>query len=150
MVPGTVTLYLPYRILISEVGHLPTPVAWHGLPSGIGWLAGMLIYLRCVRDFAIEGLGTPAPLDPPKQLVANGLYRYSRNPMYLGVLLMLVSESVLFGQMALLLYAATVGIVLQMMVMFYEEPLLRARFGESYRDYCRQVPRWIQLGRRSN
>lgn len=142
LVPGTVTVYLPYRILHGLGGELPTVGGWLMWPGMLGLLAGLVIYLRCAWDFAVDGLGTPAPLDPPKSLVVSGLYRYSRNPMYLGVLLMLLGECSVFGGAALLVYTLVVASLLQCLVVLYEEPLLRKRFGDDYGCYCQQVPRW--------
>jgi len=119
------------------------PVEWEN------WLAlapcglGVAILLKCAWDFAVVGLGTPAPIDPPKSLVVNGLYRFVRNPMYVGVALVLFSEAVLFSSLTLLEYALLVGGFFSLFVLSYEEPTLRKKFGTSYQEYCQAVPRWI-------
>ena len=141
MVPGTVIIYIPY-VLISAAGGLPISGFPLNLLAGLLILAGMSIYLRCARDFAVEGLGTPAPIDPPKKLVKGGLYRFSRNPMYQGVLLLLFAECLLYPLFHLWLYAAVIALAFQLFIIFYEEPALRQCFGDCYADYCRKVPRW--------
>ena len=103
LVPGTVTVYIP-RAIGSDAG---TPTLY----SSIGFLPialGVAIYLWCAWDFATAGQGTPAPIDAPKHLVARGLYRFVRNPMYAGVLLILLGESLAFRSTRILVYAAIV------------------------------------------
>jgi protein-S-isoprenylcysteine O-methyltransferase Ste14 len=109
------------------------------LPLGLG----AAIYLRCVWEFATRGRGIPAPLDHPKQLVVTGLYRYVRNPMYLGVLLFLLGESLFFQYRDFLLYTLGWLVFVHLNVLFYEEPNLRRKFGSSYEHYTRAVGRWI-------
>jgi protein-S-isoprenylcysteine O-methyltransferase Ste14 len=104
---------------------------------------GVAVYFKCAWDFASTGKGTPAPIDPPKRLVARGLYRLVRNPMYVGVLITLVGEAWLFSSWALLAYAAIVITWQHLFVVFYEEPALKRKFGESYSDYLARTPRWI-------
>lgn len=142
-VPGTVTILVPYYLLSSR-GHGPPLVlgVWHyfGVLPTIG---GALVYLRCAWDFATGGRGTPAPIDPPMELVVRGLYQYMRNPMYVGVALVILGEAVFFGARILFEYAVTAIIFFHLFVLLYEEPILRRKFGESYDRYCRSVPRWI-------
>jgi len=106
-------------------------------------LVGATILIWCIADFARLGRGTLAPVDPPKALVIRGLYRYVRNPMYVGVVLVLLGESALFRSASLLLYTAVFFLIANLFVIVYEEPNLRARFGESYEHYRRSVARWI-------
>jgi protein-S-isoprenylcysteine O-methyltransferase Ste14 len=89
------------------------------------------------------GRGTLAPFDPPERLVVRGLYRYMRNPMYVGVLIMLLGEALFFESLALLWYAVIWFGVINVVVVAYEEPTLRGDFGESYDLYCRTVHRWV-------
>jgi protein-S-isoprenylcysteine O-methyltransferase Ste14 len=112
--------------------------------------AGGAIYLWCVWDFASFGRGTPAPIDAPKRLVVRGLYRYTRNPMYLGVLTVLLGWVALTGALELLLYAACVGSCFQLFVVYYEEPHLSRTFGESYQEYRSRVGRWLPRVRRGS
>ena len=140
LLPGTVTLVLPYLILSRRaVPH------WDliGLPGVVAMLLGATILIWCIADFARIGRGTLAPVDPPRTLVVRGLYRYVRNPMYVGVVLVLLGESALFRSASLLLYTGIAFLIVNLFVMLYEEPTLRARFGESYEHYRRSVGRWI-------
>jgi protein-S-isoprenylcysteine O-methyltransferase Ste14 len=104
---------------------------------------GAAIYLRCAWDFASAGKGTPAPVDPPKRLVVRGLYRFVRNPMYVGVLLALLGEAWFFRSRAVLVYAAIAFTWEHLFVVLYEEPALKRKFGETYSDYLTRTPRWI-------
>jgi protein-S-isoprenylcysteine O-methyltransferase Ste14 len=105
----------------------------------IGWAA----YFWCAWDFTVAGGGTPAPIDPPKELVVRGLYRYVRNPMYVGILSIILGEAFLFASQRVFEYAAVAFTFFFLFVVFYEEPILRQKFGESYRQYCKNVSRWI-------
>jgi protein-S-isoprenylcysteine O-methyltransferase Ste14 len=142
LVPGTVAGLVPYWILTAAgQWRLPhSPVA--ALPGLILLCAGLGIYLRCVTDFGAAG-GTPAPIDPPKQLVVRGLYRFSRNPMYMGVLSIIAGQALLFASLRLALYAAAVFGMFHSFVVLYEEPTLRRQFGASYEQLCAGVPRWL-------
>ena len=103
------------------------------------------MYLWCALDFTFTGKGTPAPVDPPKELVRRGLYRYVRNPMYLGITILLFGEALLWESSVLFTYTAVVFLSFYLFVILYEEPLLRRKFGESYQRYCELVPRWLPL-----
>jgi protein-S-isoprenylcysteine O-methyltransferase Ste14 len=92
--------------------------------------------------FVVEGVGTPAPVAPPRQLVVGGLYRYVRNPMYLAVVAAIVGQALVLGQLGLLLYAAVVGAAMAVFVYGYEEPTLASQFGAQYEAYRRAVPAW--------
>jgi protein-S-isoprenylcysteine O-methyltransferase Ste14 len=91
----------------------------------------------------VRGLGTPAPIAPTKFLVVSGLHRYVRNPMYIGVWLVILGEATLFHSLVLVAWAAFFCVPVHAFVIFYEEPTLRRQFGESYEEYRRSVPRWI-------
>jgi protein-S-isoprenylcysteine O-methyltransferase Ste14 len=99
--------------------------------------------LACGGFFAARGLGTPAPFDPPREFVAVGPYRYVRNPMYIGALLMLGGFGLIERSPSVLLLAAGAAILAHAFVVFVEEPGLERRFGESYREYTRLVRRWL-------
>ncbi len=142
LVPGTVAGYLPWRIIEREHGaHVPAGGAWWlgVLPLALG-LSG---YLWCAWDFTFAGRGTPLPLDAPRKLVVRGLYRYVRNPMYVSVCSVILGQAALFASRNALLYALAVLTAFHLMVVLYEEPALRARFGDDYLAYCRGVPRWL-------
>jgi protein-S-isoprenylcysteine O-methyltransferase Ste14 len=114
------------------------------------WLAaipsvlGFAVALRCVWDFGWTGHGTPAPMIPPQRLVVVGFYRYVRNPMYLGLAAGWMGLWVIFGHPNLLLISAVaaVAVAVNLFVLFYEEPVLRKKFGADYEAYCRNVRRW--------
>ncbi len=109
----------------------------------IPFTLGACLSLWCVKDFVVRGRGTPAPFDPPTRLVMQGPYRYVRNPMYVGLFLVLVGEAMLYASFFVLLYALFLVAAAHIFVVFYEEPTLRRRFGESYKQYLRSVPRWL-------
>ena len=141
LVPGTVAVVIPWRLASASLASRPLTVTdW--LPAAPAFLAGASIYFWCLWDFATAGRGTPAPIDPPKTLVVRGLYRYVRNPMYVGVLLVIVGWTILTRSPNVAIYAALVAMAFHLFVVFVEEPMLRAQFGESYGAYCRSVSRW--------
>lgn len=103
---------------------------------------GSAILLDCFARFALQGRGTPAPVMPTQTLVVAGLYRFVRNPMYLGLLGTILGQALLFGSLALLGYAALAWLGVHLFVVAYEEPTLRARYGAEYGAYCAGVGRW--------
>src|ERR1700686_673683 len=114
-VPGFVTVYVPYILL----GHIyrPShgPLAWMGVLSILG---GACIYFCCAWEFAVRGLGTPAPIAPTKFLVVSGLHRYVRNPMYIGVWLVILGEATLFHSLVLVAWAAFFCVPVHAFVIF--------------------------------
>jgi len=140
VVPGSVLILVPSRILGGFPKPPPGPLTWLGI---LVILLGAAIYFRCAWEFAVRGLGTPAPIAPTKFLVTTALHRYVRNPMYIGVLGVILGESILFRAVVLLKYAAFCFAAAYLFVIFYEEPTLQRQFGESYEEYRRSVPRWI-------
>jgi protein-S-isoprenylcysteine O-methyltransferase Ste14 len=143
VVPGTVAGLIPY-LLITRARVLPPLPLGSFRYAGLGLLfLGVLIYLWCAAEFTFRGRGTPSPNDPPRELVVTGLYRYSRNPMYVGVAWTLLGSALLFGSTEVLLYAILVLLGFHLRVIYYEEPALERSFGSSFRRYCQQVPRWL-------
>ena len=141
--PGTVAVLIPYRLLAPV--DLPNLAAWSyreylGVPF---CLLGAAILLSGVWSFARIGRGTLAPFDETRKLVIAGLYKYVRNPMYIGVLLILLGETIVFGSKTLLVYSAIVFGFFNIFIIGYEENRLRLRFGAEYRQYCDAVGRWI-------
>ncbi len=140
-VPGFWTVLVPYWVVGrgARLDLRPAAVA--------GWIlagAGVALYLACAFwCFALLGKGTPAPIDPPKRLVAEGPYRIVRNPMYWSVAFVMMGEALAFRSLAL----AEIGVAFfagtSLFVLLYEEPTLRRKFGAEYEVYCQQVPRWI-------
>ena len=106
-------------------------------------LFGCGLYLWCAWDFATKGLGTPAPIDAPKKLVLTGPYRYTRNPMYVGVFSAIEGQAIYYRSGEVAIYGVAMLTMAYLFVVFYEEPTLRRLFGGQYEEYCRRVPRWI-------
>ncbi len=140
LVPGFVALRVPYLLLGQTYSPTRGPRAWAGV---LCIILGASIYFRCAWEFAVHGLGTPAPIAPTKFLVVSGLHRYVRNPMYLGVLLVILGQAVLFHAPQVAEYGALCILLAHLFVLYYEEPTLRKQFGDSYEEYRRSVPRWI-------
>lgn len=144
---------LLYLILVQNFGFY-IPLTFFGIGPHIEtgilaylalllWPVGILAILWCFRDFTFKGHGTPLPIDPPKELVASGPYRYVRNPIYVSVILILLGHFLWFGFWWLLVYSGLAFLATHIFIILYEEPNLRDRFGASYEDYLSKVPRWI-------
>ncbi|MBF0441604.1 MAG: isoprenylcysteine carboxylmethyltransferase family protein [Oligoflexales bacterium] len=106
-------------------------------------LAGLGVTGYCKRVFRIVGKGTPVPIEPPKEFVVVGLYKYSRNPMYVSYIVIWFGVFLLFGHILLLGHCLVWWLLWQLWIVFIEEPGLRKRFGLPYEEYPQQVPRWI-------
>jgi protein-S-isoprenylcysteine O-methyltransferase Ste14 len=147
--PAVVAGLVPYLL----TGWQTSP-AFLGLPAlrvaGAVMLAtGTAVVVECFARFAVQGRGTPAPVAPTETLVATGLYRVVRNPMYVGVLAAIAGQALLFGSAALLLYAAVIWLAFDAFIAGYEEPTLARQYGDAYENYRRHVPRWIPRFRRA-
>jgi protein-S-isoprenylcysteine O-methyltransferase Ste14 len=105
-------------------------------------LGGALVVETTAR-FALQGRGTPAPFAAPDRFVARGSYRLVRNPMYVGVLALIVGQALLLGREVLLLWAAVAAVFFHLFVVFHEEPELAKRFGAEYDAYRERVGRWL-------
>jgi len=142
LVPGAIAGWLPWYVAGAPalVPQRETMQSWVGL---VVVTCGAAVVLRCTRDFVRRGRGTPAPYDPPVALVTSGLYRLSRNPMYVGVLMMIVGQAFWYHSGSVFIYAVVVGIAFHARVRLYEEPRLARSFGPAYADYCARVPRWL-------
>jgi protein-S-isoprenylcysteine O-methyltransferase Ste14 len=97
----------------------------------------------CFWDFTVKGRGTPAPIDPPKELVATGFYRYVRNPMYVSGLIALLGWLIWSLSLPMIVALFLFFSATHLFVTLYEEPHLRKTFGRAYEDYCMRVPRWL-------
>ena len=106
-------------------------------------IAGVPGLLDSFARFAIQGIGTPAPIAPTKNLVVTGLYRHVRNPIYVAVVAIVLGQAALFGDWRLLWYGALLWLAFHVFVLAYEEPTLRQTFGAEYENYRGHVPRWI-------
>ena len=142
-VPGTVVVAAPYWL-----------TQWRPGPAFLGtsltrWLGvvlivlGLPLFIDFVVRFVREGLGTPAPIAPTRHLVVGGPYRVVRNPGYIAVIALLLGQALVLARTELLVYAAAVAVGFHAFVVLYEEPTLRATFGEDYDRYCRAVRRWL-------
>jgi protein-S-isoprenylcysteine O-methyltransferase Ste14 len=116
------------------------PLRWVGVLLLL--LGGVLLFETFSR-FALQGLGTPAPIAPTKTLVVTGSYRFVRNPMYLAVVSLILGQALLFGNLAVLVYGLVVWLTVHAFVLVYEEPTLSGDYGEQYERYRRNVRRWI-------
>ena len=139
--PGTLAGYIPWTFTRWQM-HAPFFPFARGLGVAL-IVAGLPALLDSFARFALQGLGTPAPVAPPSRLVATGLYRFVRNPMYVSVTSLILGQALLFGSLRLLYYGGVVALGFHLFVLLYEEPALRAKFGDQYADYCRHVRRWF-------
>ncbi len=139
-IPGTVAVFIP--LLISSSRGLTSQPLF--LIIGIVLLLiGSVIYGWTVWDFAVTGKGTPLPIDAPRKLVVRGLYRYVRNPMYLGVLIVILGWVWIYADVLIWLYGLAVAIIVHIFVVRYEEPHLEKIFEDEYVDYKASVGRWL-------
>jgi len=104
---------------------------------------GAIGLLDSFGRFALQGLGTPAPVFPTRHLVVTGLYRYVRNPMYVAVVIAILGQGLILGNVRLIEYGGLVWLAFHLFVVVYEEPTLRSSFGSEYESFCTHVPRWI-------
>lgn len=140
LAPGMVAGYVPLALLRNGPQLDTGFFAYLAFPL---WILGGIILLWSFWNFLAQGRGTPAPIDPPKELVATGFYRYVRNPMYVAVLAIIIGHFLWFGHWSLLIYAMIVFVAFHAFVTYYEEPTLKRTFGAAYEDYIKKVPRWI-------
>lgn len=147
--PALVTVLVPAFILYSgaqtNIGWL-LPSPWNWLPLLIGILlivAGLTLLVRTIALFVRVGQGTLAPWDPTRRLVAQGIYRHVRNPMITGVFCILFGESIVLGALAVFFWLLTFVLLNLIYIPLVEEPDLERRFGDDYRLYRANVPRWI-------
>jgi protein-S-isoprenylcysteine O-methyltransferase Ste14 len=139
--PGTVMFLIPFLIM-GPNARVFSLEDWRSLGLLL-IVMGLVLYFSSAWHFAVTGKGTPAPIDPPKKFVAKGFYRWTRNPMYVGGFFILTGEALLYYFWPLLVYLVVVSIVVNLFVIYYEEPTLRKKFGRAYAGYCKRVPRWM-------
>ena len=137
--PGVVAMAVP---ALFAAAALRAGERFHA-PGVAALITGLALLLWCVRDFYVSGKGTLAPWAPPRNLVTVGLYRYSRNPMYLAVTLMLIGWTVCFMSRTLAIYTGFVMLAFQLRVVFGEEPWLKRTHGAAWREYTARVRRWL-------
>lgn len=141
--PGVVAGLVPHAI-----SHWEFDAPFLGLSlfrvAGAALIAlGVPGLLECFGRFALQGLGTPAPVFPTQHLVVAGMYRHVRNPMYIAVVAAILGQGLLFGNIRVLEYGGIVWLLFHLFVLAYEEPKLRSTYGAEYDSFCAQVPRWI-------
>lgn len=136
--PGLVAFAIP-AVWLRHTLSLRPAGPWSFLLIVLG--AAALVW--CIRDFLVSGRGTLAPWAPPEKLVTVGLYRYSRNPMYLSVTVILLGWAAAFSSRGMLIYALVFLVSIHGWVVFGEEPGLARTFGKQWKRYTRDVPRWF-------
>ena len=142
--PGIVAGLIPFLILGNEANNiLAQPLTFHHYSGATIFVIGFVIMMTCIISFAVNGRGTLSPADPTKRLVISGLYKFSRNPMYVGVTMILLGEAIFFQSKYLWIYSLFVFVAFNIFILLSEEPRLRKDFGEEYYLYCKKVRRWI-------
>jgi protein-S-isoprenylcysteine O-methyltransferase Ste14 len=139
IVPGAGGGYVPW-LIVTRHNAAPAPTDWYAAPV---IAAGISLYIWCVWVFAVVGRGTPGLWDAPREVVGAGPYRWVRNPIYVSAVVIVSGEAWLFESAGVLLYAAGLAVACHLLVVTYEEPRLRSRFGKQYDAYRRTVPRWF-------
>lgn len=141
LVPGLLIGYLPYWIASTDIQLFDAGLfRYLAFPL---WLVGGTGMLWCFWNFTFNGGGTPAPIEPPKELVAAGLYRFVRNPMYVSGILGLIGWALWSPSLPLIVAPIVFFAATHTFVTLYEEPTLRVKFGAASEEYLRRVPRWI-------
>ena len=142
---GFVALWAWLAILVRRFDpRLPFSVGEWARPLGLSLgIVGAAVALACVTVFATRGNGTPAPFDAPRVFVASGPYRFVRNPMYLGAAAVIAGSGIAVASPAIVLLAVGFLVFFHLFVVLYEEPTLRASFGDSYVRYTRSIRRWL-------
>ncbi|HJY45849.1 MAG TPA: isoprenylcysteine carboxylmethyltransferase family protein [Propionibacteriaceae bacterium] len=142
--PGVVAGLVPWLISGWQLSGPTSPFAIIRMTTGAALLiVAVVVLVRGFARFVGEGGGTPAPVAPTERLVVGGDYRFVRNPMYLAVVTAVLGQAMIFGSLALLLYALTVWAIMAVFVHWYEEPVLLERYGEQYQRYRQAVPAWV-------
>jgi len=137
--PGVMAGLVPYLLTGWDAAD-PSPAA--RIAGAALTAAGAAVLLSAFARFALQGLGTPAPIAPTEHLVVTGIYRHVRNPMYLAVTAAILGQWLLLGRPVLLAYALVFIATTYAFVRGYEEPTLRETYGEEYERYREAVPGW--------
>ena len=137
--------WLAHHLLPMQLPVPPGPRVW---VAGVLALVGIGAWIACLDTFSRHGRGTPLPADAPRHLVTTGLFRQMRNPIMAAEISVIWGAAVYLASLGTALYAIAISIAAHLLVVHIEEPELLKRFGQSYADYCRNVPRWLpKLGR---
>lgn len=141
LVPGLLLVAFPAWLMATDPALFSFgPCRWLALPL---WALGAAMMLWCAWAFTERGRGTPSPTDPPKELVVSGMYRFVRNPIYVGVVIFLLGHVLWHPSRSILWMPLIVAVASHLFVTLYEEPHLHKTFGAVYERYCQQVPRWL-------
>jgi len=141
--PGIVAGYVPWRICGWRVEAPLLGISSLRLAGVLLIASGLPVLLDSFARFALQGLGTPAPIFPTRHLVVSGLFRYVRNPMYVAVVSLILGQGLFFGSLRVLEFGIAVWVGFYLFVLIYEEPTLRKGYGPEYEEFCANVPRWI-------
>lgn len=141
--PFVVTVIIPYLLYSTGAHIVYSQPTWMSVSGPILFVIGLSMQLHTTILFFRYAQGTLAPWQPTQKLVIRGLYRYCRNPMITGVLFMLFGEALFFNALGILIWGCVFFIMNTMFFIFKEEPDMLARFGTSYADYKKRVPRWL-------
>jgi protein-S-isoprenylcysteine O-methyltransferase Ste14 len=141
--PGFIAVYVPWRICRWRIGEPLLGISLIRIAGILLMIPASLVLLDCFARFALQGLGTPAPVFPTKHLVISGVYQYVRNPMYIAVVILILGQGLWCGNASVLEYGLAVWAAFHLFVLMYEEPTLRRKYGSEYLEFCAHVPRWI-------
>lgn len=143
IVPGTLAVLIPQVLgRWRQYPSLPVNARLSRIAGTLSLVVGVLLYIQTAFQFVRDGEGTPSPRDEPDRLVTGGVYAYSRNPMYVGVLLVILGQALRQRSMAIVWWGVGMWIGFHNRVIEYEEPHLREIYGEEYEQYCAETPRW--------
>jgi len=141
--PGTVAGVVPWWMSRWRVSNsLPGFMALRAM-GALLMAVGFVLLMETFVRFAIQGIGTPAPVYPTKHLVVKGSYRHVRNPMYVAVVSLILGQGMVLGNVQVFVYGLCAWAAMHLFVLLYEEPTLRRTFAQEYEDFCTHVPRWI-------
>lgn len=143
---GSVVFVFIPTILVKANEMLNVPTINHLTARYIGcllFMIGLALFIYCFMLFRLSGKGTPVPTRPPQKLVANGLFAYSRNPIYISHFLILTGIGLFLGILTIIGYTIIYIICIDFYIKRFEEPELKRRFGDQYINYCKKTPRWI-------
>jgi len=143
LAPGVFAGVIPWWFSQWRVKPSALDVTWLKIVGAALVAFGLLLLLDSFARFALQGVGTPAPVLPTRHLVVSGAYRHVRNPIYVAVVALILGQGFLFAREGLLLYGAIIWLAFHLFVVAYEEPALRSTFGAEYDRFAANVPRWL-------
>lgn len=143
VVPCSITVLVPFLILTLKFRLIPMPLGIYHYLGLIPICLGIVLYLWAAWEFAVTGKGTPSSISPPKKLVVSGPYRWIRNPIYAGLLFILVGEAIFVQEVILVAYFFFFYLSFNRYIHNNEEPNLAHKFRANYRLYCHAIPRWL-------